>query len=451
MPTWQAACSVPRTCYRRGFPTWCARKSTQLAERIETVKQSAETLASEAQSNAVGVAKGELRDIEARILGVLKEAQATIGSQSVASSELRELRAEIGGLNTRIEDVKSGSANAGDVKALRVAVEQLSTRVAQGPDMRPLADMDKRLGDLTHKLDQNHAAVRNLPQFGELEKRIAELDHRLGEAVRLQGDGQAVTALEQQIAAVHERVGKTEVQLGHLETMERAISQLYDSLEQNRTHASQTAEDAANRAVERVLANQQAAGPSPELRAMEEGLRAVRESAAGAEQRNQDTLEAVHETLEQIVNKLTELETAAAGHQLAANMAQGSVDEAKAFTGAQAWENAGDQFADAPAPEAEQSQFYDPAGVFEDQADALPDSVEDADEMPDASLLAEPADMPQEPVFGEQGEHVEAPADLVADPAAGLSGGDDFISAARRAAQAAASRPMCFIPMSNPI
>ena len=36
-----------------------------------------------------------------------------------------------------------------------------------------------------------------------------------------------------------------------------------------------------------VLAAQANAGPSPELKAMEEGLRAVRESAANAEQRNQ--------------------------------------------------------------------------------------------------------------------------------------------------------------------
>jgi hypothetical protein len=76
---------------------------------------------------------------------------------------------------------------------------------------------------------------------------------------------------------------------------------------------------------ERVMAGQAQApapGPSPELQALQDGLRAVAETAASAELRNQETLEAVHETLEQIVVKLTELETASAGHQLALSMVQ---------------------------------------------------------------------------------------------------------------------------------
>ena len=64
--------------------------------------------------------------------------------------------------------------------------------------------------------------------------------------------------------------------------MERAIRQLYDGLEESRGLASQAAEDAANRAAERVMAAQlvQQTGPSPELQALEDGLRAVRDSAA---------------------------------------------------------------------------------------------------------------------------------------------------------------------------
>ena len=55
---------------------------------------------------------------------------------------------------------------------------------------------------------------------------------------------------------------------------------------------------------------------SPEIMALESGLKAVHEAAMSADHRNQETLEAVHETLEQIVSKLTELETAAIGQRL---------------------------------------------------------------------------------------------------------------------------------------
>lgn len=415
-----------------GLPDVVRKEISQLADRIEDVRSSSEMLASQAQASAAGVARNELRDIESRILGVLKEAQSTIGSQQSTIVDLQRLRGEVGSLNKRIDDVKQATASERDVHALRVAVEQLSTRVAQGPDMRPIADMDRRLGELTQKLDQNSAATRNLPQFGELERRIAELDHKLGEAMRLQGDQQSVKALEQHIAAVNDRVSRTENQLGHLETMERAIHQLYDSLEQSRSHVSQTAEDAANRAVERVLAAQAQSGPSPELRAMEEGLRAVRESAASAEQRNQETLEAVHETLEQIVNKLAELETASAGHQLAVNMAQQAAQQTPPEQ--------------APAPSyrpAAPPQFYDPSGTFDPHIFTSPAEPAPQDAAGETEAT-EPHAAP-DPVSVEPELQVSVQT-AVPSPAADFSpgadvGGDDFIAAARRAAQAAASRP----------
>ena len=418
-----------------GLPDQVRKELDQLNHRIEGVRAAAETMAGQAQTVASGAVREELRTIEARTLGVLKEAQAAFGGQQSAATDLLRLKGEIGSLNKRIDEVKSATATERDVHALRVAVEQLSTRVAQGPDMRPIADMDRRIGELTRKLDQNIAAARALPQFGEMERRIAELDRRLGDAMRQQGNPQAVKALEQHIAAVNERVGRTEKQLGHLETMERSIHQLYESLEQNRALASQTAEEAANRAVERILAVQTGGGPSPELRAMEEGLRAVRDSAANADQRNQETLEAVHETLEQIVNKLSELETASAGHQLAANMAHHATEQAKVRA--------------KPEPVA-QSQFFDPMGKFEQQIFDAPQIA--SKPAPQHGLPPEPEDHASAAPPDAQSlqprmpESAPAPADapaaeLEAGAASGLSDGDDFIAAARRAAQAAATRP----------
>lgn len=424
-----------------GLPDVVRTEISQLADRIEGVRASAERLAGEATTSAASLARGELREIESRILGVLKEAQATIGSQQASASDLHRLRADIGTINRRIDEFKAGSATDRDVQALRVAVEQLSTRVAQGADMRPLADMDRRLGELSSRLELNHQAARNLPQFGELERRIAELDHRLEEAMRLQGDHEALAALQDQIAAVDDRVGRTEQQLGHLETMERAIGQLFESLEQNRSMMGQTAEDAATRAVERVLATQQHAGPSNELRALEDGLRAVRESAAGAEQRNQETLEAVHETLEQIVNKLAELETSTAGHQVAAAMAQQAAEHVPAWQQAAVLQPVPEVHAeDEPA----QPQFFDPTGAFNQAYGNAHQNADHAE--PDAHAEPELAFAPEPPAEDPvQHAHTAEPA---GNPAVA---GDDFIAAARRAAQAAAaSRPSVLHPAVKP-
>ena len=414
-----------------GIPDVVRNEISQLADRIEHVRQSAEELATHAQTSAVDVARSELGEIEARILGVLKDAQATIGGGQTTADDLERLRSEIGGLSQRIHDVNESTANESDMHALRVAVEQLSTRVAQGPDLRPVAEMDRRLAELNQKIEQNHKAVRSLPEFGELERRIAELDQRLEEAVRLQGDEQAIVSLEQQIAAVSDRVGHTEQQLGNLETMERSIKQLFETLEQNQELAGQTAEDAATRAVERMFAAQQEAGPSPEIRALQDGLRAVRESAAGAEQRNQETLEAVHETLEQIVNKLAELETATAGQQLAANMAQDAMGEAPGWQAASVTGG---------TPERQQQAHDDQTAGF-DKPHAAAESTEVPEETgdpgnPEADLAAS--------------ARPEAMADFAASESSVVAGDDDFIAAARRAAQAAASRPGILHPDVKP-
>ncbi|MFN4141825.1 MAG: hypothetical protein ACK4HL_08265, partial [Aestuariivirga sp.] len=377
-----------------GMPEPVRRELGELGARIDGVRESTEKMVREAQSAALGEARSELRDIESRILDILKEAQTTIGSQSSAIADLGRMRADLGGLGRRIEEVKGAAASQHDLHALRVALEQLSTRVAQGPDMRPLADMDRRIGELSRRIEQTTAAARELPQFGEIERRIAEIDHRLGEAIRLKGDGESIAALEHTMAALGERVGRTEEQLQHLETMERAIRQLYDGLEQSRATSRETAEEAANRAVERMLAAQGEAAPSPELKALEEGLRAVRESAASADERNQETLQAVHETLAQIVQRLAEFDAQPAQPQDTAHEQPVSAVLPK------------------PPAEPEKTNAF---------ASLTPEQVQAGFEAAASAAAAVP----------EAASAASAP----------LSAGDDFIAAARRAAQAAASRP----------
>ncbi len=282
------------------LPDLVRRELGQLAERVEHVREASETFANRAKTSAVQAAQSELHDIESRILGLLKEAHNALADSSTGNaSELQRVRAEIGSLNQRIDDVKADTASEHDVHALRVAFEQLSARVAQGPDLRPLADMDRRLVDVAEKLEKTQLETRKLPQLTELERRFADLERRLTDAVSANDNGRAVAALEQQLAAVNDRVAHTEQQLGHLETIERAITQLYENVDQNRNMAREIAEDAANRMAERIMGGQAPAqspalGPSPELQALEDGLRAVAETAASAESRNQETLEAVH-------------------------------------------------------------------------------------------------------------------------------------------------------------
>jgi localization factor PodJL len=352
---------------------------SKLSARIDGVKQASEMAAERARQQA----QKDLQDTEARM-------QDSFGSAHVVG-ELGHLRAEMESLGQRVDDLKAEAASENDLRSLRVVIEQLSARVAQGPDLRPLADLDRRLTEITRWLEQGRGDhVGN--QIADLEQRVFELDKRIAESMRQDNASQAWAGVEREFAGLSERLGTTEQQLQHIQTLEQSIHQLYQSVEQNRNWAQDVAEDAANRMASRLIQDWpgkvQAMGSSPELRALEDALAAVRSNYETSDQRNQETLGAVHETLEQIVNKLTELEQLR-GEPMAAAQAEPVLT------------------ADAEIPPAADAQQSWPDLTSEQRPAAF-------------APLDPPSPPPVEPV-----------APVIQ---------DDFIAAARRAAQAAAQQ-----------
>ncbi len=398
------------------------REITDLAKRIDQVRENSEHLASKAQTQAVQASQQELRAIENRILGLLKEAQSSLSSAHAGPAEIQRLRHEIERLNRRIDEAGARSQPGPEVLELRNAVEQLSTRVAQGPDLRPLAEMDRRILDITQRLEQTQAATRSLPQFAELESRIAELDYKFSEAIANRGSDHSAE-IEERLAEVSDRLSRTEQQLSSLETIERAVNQLFDTMEQQRKWTEEVAEGAATRMAQQLMA----AGPqqvslagSPEIQALETGLTAVRTAAESADQRNQETLEAVHDTLEQIVSKLAELETATIGQRVAEAAAP-------------------ELYAPPPMGEAahhvslEAEAASNPFVAVHPEQQAMESQMAPIQPAP-AGLADAPSMNPFEVAPAGNNPFASAPA-MDNDAA-----GDDYIAAARRAAQAASQQ-----------
>ena len=402
------------------LPDLLKTELTELANRIDTVRETAEGLASRAQTQAVQTSQKELRAIEGRIVGLIKEAQSSLTGNSVPPAEMQRLRGEVERLNARIDEAHQSQANGGDVMALRAAVEQLSTRVAQGPDMRPLAEMDRRILEVTEQLEQTRASTRNLPQVTELERRMAELDYKLSEAASSRDAGQS-EEIEQRLNDIASRVERTEQQLGSLETIERAVNQLFDSMEQQRNWTQEVADNAANRMAQQILSQppqQVSLTGAPEIHALQEGLQAVRYAAEQADGRNQETLEAVHETLEQIVTKLSELETATIGQRVAAAVsAPMAATPIKSDGNAFAASAPSDWTSPAEAPQA--------GNPFEDVQNPFNPVMEHAEETPAVN--------PFEAIVQGSRAGLELPPLPISEP---QIDGDDFIAAARRAAQA---------------
>ena len=275
----------------------------QLVERIDAVRHSTDAIAGQAQAAATQAAKIESQQLETRLRTIIGDLQ---GNQS-QNPEVARIHGELESLNQRYDDIKSQSVSEYDITSLRTAVDQLVGKVSEAP----VQQIEERMAELSRRLDKLDSSGIS-PQLTDLEQRVQAMDARLYEAISQPGDIGSATRLKDQISIVNERLASTEAKLSHLTTIEQAIEQLYKGLEENRDWARQTAEDAAQHMAQQITAANPvtgvSAGASPELQALENGLLAVKASADEADQRTQDTLEAVHDTLEQIINKLAQIE-----------------------------------------------------------------------------------------------------------------------------------------------
>jgi localization factor PodJL len=400
----------------------------KLADRIEWVHRSAETTAQRARDGAIASTQSELGKLDEQIRSLAAIAQASAKNSSASQAEIARLRADIESLNQRIDDIRTEAAAERDLHSLRLTIEQLSTRMAQMPEQRSFGDLDRRVSELSQRLSELRPPDDVLPQIADIEQRVYELEGRLAEGIGGGPQQAGLEVVQQQIDQMNARLGATEDRMSAIATIERSISQLFRALEDNREDAHDIAEDAARRVAQEFLQREaQPTGPSPELVALEEALAAVRDHAARSDQQTQETLHAVHETLEEIVNKLADLEAgqqavleerhvaASASAATPASPLGSETDRASAASEAQAWQSvkhpAGEHRA--PADEGLQAAHGGPEAAAESSA-AMDFFVE-----PQAGIVEfQNPDAPQ---------HSHAPAS-----------DDDYIAAARRAAQAAA-------------
>ncbi len=411
----------------------------QLSQRIDAVHHSADAVTEKARSTAVEAVQEYSRGIEGQLEDIIEKLQ----SSSSVAPDTSHLQGEIESLNQRFDDIKTEAASERDVQALRTAIEQLTSQISTSPDLSPVTDFEQRFAELTERLEQNSGEDGVSPQLSDLDQRVQDLDARLQELMTGPQTGDSGNdVLVDQIASVADRLTATEQKLGHLDTIERSVAQLFESVEKNRMWAQEAAEEAAKQAVSHSLSGEPAGdqfAPSNELQALKDGLSAVKASAEISDQRNQETLGAVHDTLEQIIEKLTDLEQ----QDTAAPNVTDIADQAPTFAAeVQPSDPSHADITDPPATA--QSAAADPDDVadldpFDTQfqpasvihAPSVPEGLSDPDfTAPQATTLA---DEPSAPLSSESQPPSEPQQDTLPD-----SGREDFIAAARRAAQSAA-------------
>jgi len=312
---------------------------------------------------------------------------------------LHQLETAIGALRGIVSHVASNDTLtkvAEDVRALAAKVDGLANSTASGHAVEML---EGRLDTLTTALNASTEAGQAVPR--ELEKMLSGLIEKLEWVQLTHTDHAAVAHLEDRIALLIKRLDASDAKLGNLESVERGLTDLLVHIDQIRGGDGTPAA---------------AAVPKPVVvDTIEREVAEIKRS----ERRTADSLEAVHGTVEHVVDRLAMIESGL-----------NSDDSLRSIAIA------------APAP--------DPAVAPASPAAApLPPRSAVARPPLDPNL---PPDHPLEPGSAPGTRGVPSAAERIAESEAALgsakpaaiapSGGQpNFIAAARRAAQAAAAAP----------
>jgi localization factor PodJL len=277
---------------------------------------------------------------------------------------------------------------AEDVRALAAKVDGLANSTASGHAVEML---EGRLDTLTTALNASTEAGQSVPR--ELEKMLSGLIEKLEWVQLTHTDHAAVAHLEDRIALLIKRLDASDAKLGNLESVERGLADLLVHIDHIRGG------DGAAAA---------ATAPKPvAVDAIEREVAEIKRS----ERRTADSLEAVHGTVEHVVDRLAMIESG-----------RGGDDSLRSIAIA------------APAP---------PAAEPSPVRTAVTRPPLDPNLPPDHPL--EPGSAPGTrgvPSAAERIAESEAAFDSASPPAIAPSGGQpNFIAAARRAAQAAAAAP----------
>jgi localization factor PodJL len=340
----------------------------------------------------------------------------TLRYLEAAINELRELSAGVA-------SAEGVASLAGDVQALSARIDHIAERTGS----TGLDSLAHRVNELTHALDSRVEQIGPLPS--NLESLVRTLTDKLNHSDGFARDQAAFEHLERQIHGIADKIEAADQKFGDLSTIERGIQQLTLQVREAREETAATAE----RVARRVAADMAEAVPRTDAEVI-----ALKRDLADSEQRTHETLEAVHGTLERLVERLAMVETGAK-----------AAPPAYVPQSAYAPEPPREPIAPAPGVRAPEFVAAAPEPAYESSVPALRPTpfmhVQRTERPPiDPDL---PADTPLEPGSAGRGR---SPAERIAASEAALAplkregapeitGKANFIAAARRAAQAAAN------------
>ncbi len=279
-----------------------------LETRLGTLVREVDTL------RVSSVSPSRFNDFGARLDDV--HSRLRTAEKNMSGSDKSSVNSRLEELQRRLRRTEQSLNDSPDIKTVDTRFKEVQKRISATEEgLAKCADtetLERRLSELTKRLEQSLSGGRVDPQVEQLETRVNEIVSRLDHG-ETEIDGADFKGLENQINRIGLRLDQAEERFDTpLQSIQANLSQLYESLESSRSTTIQAAEQAAVAAAQKIMASRSGEATGTEaadaIAVLETSLDDVKSATNEADRRTEETLEAVHDTLERVVERLTFLE-----------------------------------------------------------------------------------------------------------------------------------------------
>ncbi len=254
-----------------------------------------------------------LRAIEARLASIVRE---LVPQSQAATQRLADVIRDLSARFDRLGAITPASADiAPDGAAVDRAPDLPDEHRVKPRD--PAAGLSNALAEISARQRELDAEIAGAQDFSRLEQQLRHITEQIETLRRPADAADAATAwganhpaferIESKMLELAQKLDASDARLGSLGAIERSMADLMFQLKETRAAAVEEAERAARAVAGEMLADSGATGI--ETDALKQELTEFRLSQAEIDHRTEDALEAVHDTLERLVDRLGMIET----------------------------------------------------------------------------------------------------------------------------------------------
>lgn len=170
---------------------------------------------------------------------------------------------------------------------------------------------DKRLTDVAHQLEHSLGTVMPAATIEALNTRLDEIASQLSEALRQAPKLDNLASVEKQLSEMGQQLSRAEAQLARMNGIEDQLRTLIERFDAAPDVLEEIASKAASEAARLVAENTQSGASEERIDAMHRDLVAMSDKSRASDERLAGTLQAVHESLKQLVQQVEKSAAAA--------------------------------------------------------------------------------------------------------------------------------------------